>query len=60
MCTNYRVPDRQLFSDKYCIAAPAAEWRGEVYKDYFAPIIRRGGDGRHLGYCVVLPGQDAG
>ncbi|VVE51078.1 hypothetical protein PCA20602_04707 [Pandoraea capi] len=40
MCTNYRVPDRQLFSDNYGVVAPAGEWREEVYKDYFAPIIR--------------------
>ncbi|VVE68849.1 hypothetical protein PAN31117_03087 [Pandoraea anapnoica] len=46
MCTNYRIPDRQLFNDKYGVAAPSAEWREEVYKDYFAPIIRRDGDGR--------------
>jgi len=46
MCTNYRIPDRQLFSDKYGVAAPPGEWRDEVYKDYFAPIIRRDGDGR--------------
>jgi putative SOS response-associated peptidase YedK len=46
MCTNYRVPDRQLISDKYGVAAPSAEWRDEVYKDYFAPIIRRDGEER--------------
>lgn len=28
------------------MVAPVAEWRNEVYKDYFAQIIRRGGDGR--------------
>ena len=40
MCTNYRVPDRQLFSEYYGIPAPLSEWRDEVYKDYFAPIVR--------------------
>lgn len=46
MCTNYRVPDRQLFSEYYGTPAPVGEWRDEVYKDYFAPTIRRDGDGR--------------
>lgn len=46
MCTNYRVPDKQLFSEYYGTPAPVGEWRDEVYKDYFAPIIRRDGDGR--------------
>ncbi|WP_353191430.1 SOS response-associated peptidase family protein [Pandoraea pnomenusa] len=46
MCTNYRVPDKQLFSEYYGTPAPLGEWREEVYKDYFAPIIRRDGDGR--------------
>ncbi len=46
MCTNYRVPDRQLFGAKYGVEAPTAEWREEVYKDYFALIIRRDGEGR--------------
>ncbi|PTE00900.1 SOS response-associated peptidase [Pandoraea apista] len=46
MCTNYRVPDRQLFSEYYGVPPPIGEWRDEVYKDYFAPIIRRDGEGR--------------
>lgn len=28
------------------MAALAGDWRDDVYKDYFAPIIRRDGDGR--------------
>lgn len=46
MCTNYGIPDRQLFSNKYGVGAPSAEWWDEVYKDYFAPIICRDSDGR--------------
>jgi hypothetical protein len=46
MCTNYRVPDRQLFSEYYGVRPPVGEWRDKVYKDYFAPIVRRDGDGR--------------
>ncbi|MEF3067062.1 SOS response-associated peptidase [Pandoraea apista] len=46
MCTNYRVPDRQLFSEYYGVPPPVGEWRDEVYKDYFAPIVRRDGEGR--------------
>lgn len=46
MCTNCRVPDKQLFSEYYGTPAPLGVWRDEVYKDYFAPIIRRDGDGR--------------
>ncbi len=46
MCTNYRVPDRQLFSEYYGVPPPIGEWREEVYKDYFAPIIRQDGVGR--------------
>ncbi|EON14854.1 SOS response-associated peptidase [Pandoraea sp. SD6-2] len=46
MCTNYRVPDRQLFSEYYGTPPPIGEWRDEVYKDYFAPIIRRDAGGR--------------
>lgn len=46
MCTNYRVPDRQLFSEYYGTPAPLGEWRDEIYKDYFAPVIRRDGGGR--------------
>lgn len=50
MCTNYRVPDRQLFSECYGVPPPIGEWRDEVYKDCFALVIRRDGDGR----CVDL------
>ncbi|VVD75522.1 hypothetical protein PHO31112_00819 [Pandoraea horticolens] len=46
MCTNYRVPDKQLFSEYYGTPPPVSEWRDKVYKDYFAPIIRRDGEGR--------------
>lgn len=48
MCTSYRVPEKQLFSESEYYGTPAliGEWRDEVSKDYFAPIIRRDGDGR--------------
>jgi len=36
-----------LFSEYHGMPAPEGEWRDEVYKDHFSPIIREGGGGRH-------------
>ena len=45
MCTNYRATRRELFATYYGAEPPADEWREDVYRDYMAPIVRRGADG---------------
>ncbi|WP_175425867.1 hypothetical protein [Trinickia violacea] len=45
MCTNYAATRRRVFEKYYGVEPPADEWRDDVYKDYGAPILRRGEEG---------------
>jgi putative SOS response-associated peptidase YedK len=50
MCVNYRPPSPELFATVARIMVdidkPPAEWKLEVWKDYAAPIVRQGPQGR--------------
>lgn len=47
MCVNYHTPTREQFGTLGAFSELPADWRwpDEVWKDYSAPIIRRGSDG---------------
>ncbi|WP_321782936.1 SOS response-associated peptidase [Paraburkholderia sp. J94] len=45
MCTNYAAARRVRLFKQFGVELPDCPWRDEVYKDYPAPIIRRGSDG---------------
>jgi putative SOS response-associated peptidase YedK len=47
MCVNYHSPTREQFGTLGAFSELPADWRwpDEVWKDYSAPIIRRGSDG---------------
>ncbi|WP_321943056.1 SOS response-associated peptidase [Paraburkholderia tropica] len=45
MCTNYAAARRDRLFKQFGVEPPESPWRDEVYKDYPAPIIRRGEDG---------------
>jgi putative SOS response-associated peptidase YedK len=42
MCTNYAAARRRIFEKYFPSKAPDVEWKDEIWKDYPAPIIRRG------------------
>lgn len=42
MCTNYAAARRRIFEKYFPSKAPEADWKDEIWKDYPAPIIRRG------------------
>jgi len=50
MCVNYRPPDRDVLDQgmglKFVVDAI---WKAETWKDYLAPIVRRGADGKREG-----------
>ena len=48
MCVNYHPPTREQFGTLGAFSELPADWRWpeEVWKDYLAPIIRSGSDGR--------------
>jgi putative SOS response-associated peptidase YedK len=51
MCTNYKPPPKDLLDNALGKLVDLAEltWKPEIYKDYQAPIIRRGvGGGREV------------
>ena len=45
MCTSYKVGDIKVFEAFSQFALPTFEFKSEIYKDYAAPIFRRGADG---------------
>ena len=47
MCVNYHTPTREQFGTLGAFSDLPADWRWpeEVWKDYSAPIVRRGSDG---------------
>src|SRR3954470_4121012 len=45
MCTSYESNEHEKFEAFSLFAAPAFNCKREIYKDYVAPIFRRGGDG---------------
>lgn len=47
MCVNYHTPTREQFGTLGAFSELPADWRwpDEVWKDYSAPIVRRGRDG---------------
>ncbi|CAG4888069.1 SOS response-associated peptidase [Paraburkholderia saeva] len=45
MCTSYRANPHERFEAFSIFSAPSFEYKPEIYKDYFAPIFRRGGMG---------------
>ncbi|WP_321946523.1 SOS response-associated peptidase [Paraburkholderia sp. J10-1] len=45
MCTNYAAARRDQLFKHFGVEPPDSPWRDEVYKDYPAPIIRRGDGG---------------
>lgn len=47
MCVNYHTPTREQFGTLGAFSELPADWRWpeEVWKDYSAPIVRRGSDG---------------
>jgi putative SOS response-associated peptidase YedK len=45
MCTSYKVGDIKTFEAFSEFPSPGFDFRSEIYKDYGAPIFRRGADG---------------
>jgi putative SOS response-associated peptidase YedK len=47
MCVNYRPPDRDVLDQGMGLKFDVdATWKPEIWKDYVAPIVRRGANGR--------------
>lgn len=50
MCVNYRPPDAELLQATMGVLISQSDlWKQETWKDYAAPIVRRGTDGRREG-----------
>jgi putative SOS response-associated peptidase YedK len=45
MCTSYETNEYERFEAFSVFPAPDFEYRREIYKDYGAPVFRRGPDG---------------
>ncbi|PRZ42079.1 putative SOS response-associated peptidase YedK [Paraburkholderia fungorum] len=45
MCVNYVPTRRSRYAEHFQTELPFGEWPDETYRDYPAPIIRRGADG---------------
>jgi putative SOS response-associated peptidase YedK len=45
MCTSYKVGDTKIFEAFSEFAVPRFDFKTDIYKDYVAPIFRRGTDG---------------
>jgi putative SOS response-associated peptidase YedK len=45
MCTSYEPNPHERFDAYRAFKAPAFDYKGEIYKDYVAPIFRRGDSG---------------
>jgi hypothetical protein len=45
MCTSYKVGDVKVFDAFSDFPLPLFDFKPEIYKDYAAPIFRRGADG---------------
>lgn len=45
MCTSYKVGEVEVFDAFSDFPLPLFDFKAEIYKDYAAPILRRGGDG---------------
>lgn len=58
MCVNYHTPTREQFGTLGAFSDLPADWRwpDEVWKDYLAPIVKRGSDGR-LEPCLASYGM---
>jgi putative SOS response-associated peptidase YedK len=50
MCTNYRPSSRDLVREMMALDPIPQDlnWKPETWKDYAAPIVRKGGNGREL------------
>lgn len=50
MCTNYRPSSRDLVREMILLGELPEElvWKAETWKDYPAPIVRKGDTGREL------------
>lgn len=57
MCVNFRPPDPELFNTiarlMIDIDKDPATWKLETWKDYVAPIVRRGADGQREGLLAT-------
>ncbi|WP_288378698.1 SOS response-associated peptidase family protein [uncultured Massilia sp.] len=58
MCVNYHSPTREQFGTLGAFSELPADWRWpeEVWKDYTAPIVRRGQDGSPMA-CLASYGM---
>ena len=58
MCVNYHSPTREQFGTLGAFSELPADWRWpeEVWKDYSAPIVRRGSDGGPMA-CLASYGM---